>query len=299
MHHFYRVVFVVFLLIVSVYALTRYSEQHQFQVLEKRLVPMQPKGAAPGAPPMAPMPQPSGPGGDNSDAPLFSVDIEDIPQGLTARGTSFPLGTGLWLTARHVVNEGCAQIIMIIGGQNVPAEIKFLDPNADLAVLQTQPIDVPPLPIETADPANDESAYAFGFPHGILGGTQDQLIGRARMKLGGRLSGVAPVLTWAELARFPDNLESLSGISGGPMLDANGNIIGIIVAASVRRGRNYTVAPEILHAIQQELKLTGPFPNEMPASDAVKEPVSLENSAHLMSNNARVALTYCIPPGSE
>jgi hypothetical protein len=80
------------------------------------------------------------------------------------------------------------------------------------------------------------------------------------------------------------------------MLDDNGNVIGIMVAASVRRGRNYTVAPEILHKIEQELASEAPPSGTAPARDAVTQPVSLEHSANALSKNARIALTYCIPP---
>jgi len=44
--------------------------------------------------------------------------------------------------------------------------------------------------------------------------------------------------------------------------------------------------------------LIGPQPAEMAARDAVTKPVSLDTSAHAMSKNDRIALTYCIPPGS-
>jgi serine protease Do len=292
MLHVHRILFIGLLIAAFAFALTRYSAvPAHLQVLEKRLIPMHPKEKAPGT--HEPPPQPAGP---NSDAPLFTVDIERIPEGMTARGTSFPLGNGLWLTARHVVNEDCEKIVLIIDGSNILAEIKFLDPNADLAVLQAPAGSAPALPIETADVTEDQSAFAFGFPKGSLGATEGKLIGRARMKLGGRLDGTAPVLTWAEIQRFPDSLESLSGISGGPMLDEAGNVIGIIVAASVRRGRDYTVAPEILHAVQQELGLAGHQAGQMPARDVVTQPVSLDNSVTAMSKNARIALTYCIPP---
>jgi S1-C subfamily serine protease len=296
MLHLARIVFVGVLVALFAVALRYYAPmQEHLTVLEKRLVPMHSETAgsshAGGNAPTSEQATPS----SDSDAPLFTVDVEGIPAGMTARGTSFPLGHGLWLTARHVVATDCAQIVLIIDGNNVFAKINYLDPNADLAVLQTAAVGAPPLPIEPADPAPDESAYAFGFPKGMLGGTEDQLMGRARMRLGGRLMGEAPVLTWTELQRYPDDLPSLSGISGGPMLDENGNVIGIIVAASVRRGRNYTVAPEILHAIQHELGLVGPQPDQTPARDVVTQPVSLDNSATAMSKNARIALTYCIP----
>jgi serine protease Do len=305
--HIKRGALIGFLAIAFAIAAAHYSPMtpHRSMEIEKRLWAMHGKRGQPSAPeannpesganneaPPPPMPQPAGPG---SEAPLFTVDVEAIPEGYTARGTSFPLGHGLWLTARHFANEDCGRIIMIINGNNVDAQIKYLDPNADLAVLQTMGVPAPPLPIESVEPSEDESAYAFGFPKGVLGATADQLMGRARMRLGGRLMGTAPVLAWSELDRFPEDLESLSGISGGPMLDENGNVIGIIVAASTRRGRNYTVAPEILHAVETELGITGPQPDQMPARDAVEQPVSLKFSANAMRQNDRIAETYCIP----
>lgn len=304
--HIKRGIFIGVLFFAFAFAAAHYSAMtpHQPMPMEKRLWTMHGKGRMTGPEasnnaneannemPPPPMPQPMGPG---SEAPLFTVDIEAIPQGYTARGTSFPLGNGLWLTARHVANEDCNQIILIVDGNNLEAHIKYLDPNADLAVLQTAAVPVPSLPIGRDMPSEDASAYAFGFPKGVLGATADQLMGRARMRLGGRLMGTAPVLTWSEVDRFPEDLESLSGISGGPMLDENGNVVGIIVAASTRRGRNYTVAPEILHEVQTELRLDEAGAEHMPARDAVAQPVSLKFSANAMRENNRIAETYCIP----
>jgi serine protease Do len=287
MLHLGRIAFVCFLLAVLAFAVTRYAAapEHVSQ-LGNRLIPFVEQAARNAAGELNP----------NSKVPVFTIDVEGIPPGMTSRGTSFPLGNGLWLTARHVVDVDCGQLILIIAGANVQAHIKYLDRNADLAVLQTGPVAASALPIESASPASDESAYAFGFPKGVLGGTEDQLMGRARMKLGGRLMGTAPVLTWAELQRYPDDLPSLAGISGGPMLDDSGHVIGIIVAASVRRGRNYTVAPEILHKVLEELRLTKQQEAQTPARDVVTPPVSLDQSANALSKNARIAETYCIPP---
>src|SRR5262249_49359191 len=148
----------------------------------------------------------------------------------------------------------CNQIIMIVDSKNVAAKVKYLAPEADLAVLEAPGArtDIG-FPIGQTNERDGQSAFAFGFPQGTLGGTQDQLIGRAQLRLRGHLSGTAPVLAWIETQRYPDDLDSLSGISGGPMLDDTGNVVGIIVAASVRRGRNYTVAPEMLLDIQHQL----------------------------------------------
>ena len=151
---------------------------------------------------------------------LVTVEISRIPTGYTERGTSFPLGYGLWLTARHVVGNECGNIVLVIDGKNVFPSLKYLAPAADLAVLE-----VPGsrshtgLPIEQAAEGNGQHAFAFGFPQGKLGATEDALVGRAKLRLRGHLSGTAPVLAWIETKRYPDNIDSLAGISGGPMID--------------------------------------------------------------------------------
>jgi serine protease Do len=232
----------------------------------------------------------------SSELPLVNILTEKIPQGLTERGTSFPIGGNLWMSARHVVNDECNRIIMIIHGQNVDARIKYLDADADLAVLEAEmPAPGPTLPIGSDDPEADDPAYAFGFPQGTLGATADQYLGRTRLKLGGLLSGTAPVLAWTEMDRYPADFDSLAGISGGPMINGKGYVLGDIVAASVRRGRNYTVAPEVLRNAATQVGASGNSAQVTPAADVVAAPVVIDKSASMMDKTARVALTYCIP----
>jgi serine protease Do len=231
----------------------------------------------------------------SADLPLVDITTSKIPDGLTERGTSFYVGNGLWFAARHVVNTDCARIIMIVDGKNVDAQIVYLDENADLAILRAAVPSVPALAI--TDPESDptDHAYAFGFPQGLLGATADSYLGRTRLKLGGRLAGTAPVLAWTELDRYPAELDSLAGISGGPIVDANGYVVGIMVAASVRRGRNYTVAPELLVEAERQARRGAPDPTRQPAHDVVASPVALAKSAKMLEQNARIVLTYCIP----
>jgi hypothetical protein len=66
------------------------------------------------------------------------------------------------------------------------------------------------------------------------------LLGRANMRASGRYSTSEPVLVWAERERVPDGDEHLGGISGGPAFNANGLVIGVTVAGSMRRGRVFT-----------------------------------------------------------
>lgn len=279
MLHLYRSIFVCFVVAVLSFAIARYTAPNHFERGKPRGVTLTTPESASAA----------------QDAPVLYQKITTIPAGMTARGTSFPIGNGLWLTAQHVANAGCGQVILIIAGKNVPARIKLLGRGVDLTVLQAPTKSSLPLPITAAAVNEGQSAFAFGFPSGELGAAQGNLIGLARMKFAGVLAGTTPVLAWAEVDRYPDALDSLEGISGGPVLDKNGDVVGIIVATSPRRGRDFTVAPQILGEVVRQLGLEQAQSTETPARDAVASPVSLKRSVNALSQNGRIAETYCIP----
>lgn len=72
------------------------------------------------------------------------------------------------------------------------------------------------------------------------------MLGRGRIGFSGRMRGEASVTVWTERRRTPAGDGPLSGISGGPLLDAGGRIVGVAVAATERRGRFYAASPESL-----------------------------------------------------
>jgi serine protease Do len=227
--------------------------------------------------------------------PLISVEAESLKPGEIAFGTSFPIAPGAWLTARHVANGECNRVILIVNGRKVPAQIAYLHPQADLALLKTTNASGPALPLATGDVEQNETGYTFGYPKEKLGATKDRLMGRSRMQLSGEINGTGPVLTWAEVVRYPDDLPALSGMSGGPVFDEQGKIVGIMVAASVRRGRIHTVAPEILQATARSFALTDASANAEPVGDVAMQSVSLSDTASTLSKSSRIVPTYCIP----
>ena len=70
------------------------------------------------------------------------------------------------------------------------------------------------------------------------------LLGRANINPGRRTRHKEPVLAWAEIRRVPNFSGSLGGISGGPVVNKDGEIIGVSVVEARRRGRIFTAAPK-------------------------------------------------------
>lgn len=184
--------------------------------------------------------------------PEVLVEVGPVASGL---GSAFAISEdGWWLTARHVV-DGCQRVGIIVsrGGAAPVQEVKralF----ADLALIKT---DYAPsaLAIDTSERNFQvgQRAYHVGFPQGRTGEVYSRLIGRETLVARGRYDVEEPVLVWAELGRTSGLRGSLSGMSGGPALAANGQVIGVTVAESARRGRIYTAAPSsILRLLRVE-----------------------------------------------
>lgn len=183
----------------------------------------------------------------SSGDPIFRVKI-DARRG-AATGTAFSVDDGgYWLTARHVVQD-CAQIGLRGSRGWVRAQVDAVHPRADLALLRTDS-GTAALPLSPEPLTLGLDGYAMGFPQGRPGAVHGRLMGRSQMQAEGRFSGRAPTVSWAEIRRAPDFDGSLGGISGGPMLDGRGRLVGVVVAESPRRGRFETIAPEVLDPLR-------------------------------------------------
>jgi S1-C subfamily serine protease len=194
--------------------------------------------------------------------PAVLVEVGPIASGM---GSAFAISPdGWWLTARHVV-DGCEAVGLIVSRG---AAVRVVDVKraqfADIALLRTEnPVaedgeETPPrhaLSLDTSERRFQigQRAFHVGFPQGQPGEAYSRLIGRETLIARGRYDLEEPVLAWAELGRTSGLRGSLAGISGGPAIASNGQVIGITVAESSRRGRIYTASPaSILRLLRVE-----------------------------------------------
>src|SRR5579864_5528346 len=153
--------------------------------------------------PAPPPPLPAGEGQELSQASPFDPALVVRVKGRSgdAVGTAFSVSdAGVWLTARHVV-ENCAKAaIMVNDTEGVEAKVLTL-PTSEAAVLTTE-AGAPALPLALAEPLRrGEAAFHPGYPHGRPGEVATRLLGRETLYLRSHDVRTVPVLVWAEVGR--------------------------------------------------------------------------------------------------
>lgn len=136
-------------------------------------------------------------------------------------GTGFVVGTNLIATCFHVIEEGRAIHVRLADNREVEVEaVHAWDRKRDLAVLRVKAGDLVPLPLGDSDKLPPGAPFlAIGNPMGLAGSVvQGVLSARREMELGEMLQIAIPV--------EPGN-------SGGPVLDLQGNVHGIMTMKSV------------------------------------------------------------------
>ena len=128
---------------------------------------------------------------------------------------------GLVLTNHHVVSggrRGARVRVVLHDGRTFDAEIVKRDRNLDLALLRINDGDLPAAPVGDSDALRvGELVYAIGHPWGRLGTVT-----------AGIVSGLGVVRRPGGRARYIQSDVALApGNSGGPLLNARGEVVGI------------------------------------------------------------------------
>ena len=192
-----------------------------------------------------------------SESPRDTTVLVELTEPESGVGTAFSVDKkGRWLTARHVV-DGCDQVGLNLGQSRAIQVETDVTRESDSAVLTTN-WSRDPLAIDLfSERRIGEYGYFFGFPQGKPGEAVGALLGRHRLIVRGRYNTEEPILAWTEVGRSLNLKGSLGGLSGAPVLDSDGEVIGIVAAESPRRGRVYTVAPRSLKDLLTDNGATG------------------------------------------
>ena len=151
-----------------------------------------------------------------------TVRIETTPEGV---GSGFVISEdGLVMTAYHVVREASGLSVVTSGGERHSATLVGYDEYGDVALLDIEATGLEALPIDFTDtPEPGDALLAIGNSRGDFNAPR---VGRV-VALGQTLS-----------ASFPEGLIASTmplapGDSGGPVLDSDGEVVGVAVAISV------------------------------------------------------------------
>ena len=210
---------------------------------------------------------------------------------VNAAGTAFSVdGSGRWVTAYHVV-QGCGRVaLMIEEGRAVLAQAAAY-PDADLAVLVTEG-GAPGLPVSDRRRLEEaEIGFHPGYPHGAPGEAVSRFLGRDWLPGRRRADADREVLAWTESGRTEEIATSLAGLSGAPVLDASGEVVGVTLAEQRRRGRIYTTTP-------QTLRRTLSGAGAASGGSELGQPITSENYyrvAERLRRELRIAPVICLP----
>lgn len=149
-------------------------------------------------------------------------------EGSLVTGTGVVYAENRIMTNAHVVAGIDRPQVAVPGGDVLTAEVVHFDPETDVAVLRV--LDLPVRPLDFGlEPTAGDSVVAMGYTGGgplqaIPGRVRDVITARGSDIYGGR--GVVRDMLSLRAQVDP-------GDSGGPVLDAQGRIIGLIFAEAV------------------------------------------------------------------
>ena len=143
-------------------------------------------------------------------------------------GSSWPLAAGYFVTNAHVVaGSGSVEIDTPNGGRRA-ARVVLFDPNTDLAILYSPGLALRPLVVVDSSPVRGTRGAVIGYPGGGTEQVVPAAVSSTELATGYNIYGDTLVTRRIEAlaARI------IPGNSGGPLVNDNGQVIGVVFAAS-------------------------------------------------------------------
>ena len=154
------------------------------------------------------------------DAPSCSRGIE---------GSGFVFAPHRIITNAHVVAGTTRVAVQVSADRQVPATVVVFDPSRDVAVLDVPDLNAPVLAFSGAPALTGDSAVVLGYPEdGPFTAKSARVRSRTTIE-GNDIYGSRPV------RREIYSVRSIvrSGNSGGPLLAANGTVLGVVFATAL------------------------------------------------------------------
>jgi len=140
-----------------------------------------------------------------------------VTNGRRGAGAGILAGDGLVLTNLHVVGRARSVQVQLDDGSSYDARVIASDPHVDLALLQIPSNGHAAAVFSSEKPRPGELVYAFGHPWG-----------QRNVLTGGVLSAVTSLRgRHGELPVLRADVQLAPGNSGGPLLNASGEVIGL------------------------------------------------------------------------
>ncbi|MGB5260197.1 MAG: trypsin-like peptidase domain-containing protein [Gammaproteobacteria bacterium] len=190
-------------------------------------------------------------------------------------GTGWAVAGGYVVTSEHVVTDVPVVALYDTTGKRYQAQVVLRDVHNDIALLRIEGTQAlpPALALAPGDARAGIDVFTLGFPRvDILGRTPKLSIGIISAVNGYR----------DDPASYQTSVQIQPGNSGGPLLNMNGEVVGIMAAmlgdqsgtSQPQPGLSYAVKAEKIHAALQSLP-----PAEIPAHPLPVTPAGLADLA--------------------
>jgi serine protease Do len=159
------------------------------------------------------------PGGTEKNSTQIRAAVVTV-ETAAGKGSAFYIDrTGYLLTNQHVVGESKFVKVRTATGREIPGEVLRIDTHRDVALLKTEATPFDPLAVRLGGTHIGEDVYSVGSPLGeAFSGSVTK----------GVISGDRDL---DNLRFIQSDVAILPGNSGGPLLDAEGSVIGIAESA--------------------------------------------------------------------
>jgi S1-C subfamily serine protease len=147
-------------------------------------------------------------------------------------GSGFVLPGGVVVTNRHVIDQPRQVTLNTWDGRSLEASVTGIAIDSDLAVLQLEDdVDLPVAELRTTPVRAGETVVAVGYPGG----------GPATVTTGSVVGLVDGELLGEPSAVLRVDATIRQGNSGGPLLDEDGRVVGVVFALEVGTGYGLAV----------------------------------------------------------